>query len=153
LITITYSPTSTFQVSGIQQDFRGANNYRVNILGDPVNHSSNHIAHFFNLDNIRVPIDPSMPFGNAGRNIARGDPFWQMDASLNKTFRMPWERMRLQFRAEVFNVLNRTTFLPTGNFNCGTFSSTTGVCTQGSFGTITSTFDPRLIQLGLKLSF
>jgi hypothetical protein len=90
---------------------------------------------------------------NAGPDIARSDPFWQLDASLDKNFRLPWERMRPQFRAEVFNVLNRTNFQPTGGFNCSTFNSTPGACTLGSFGTITSTFDLRLIQLWLKLSF
>ncbi len=152
-ITITYSPSSVFQVSGIQQDFRGANNYRVNIIGDPVNHSSNHIDHFLNVDNIRIPTDPSKPFGNSGRDIARSDPFWGMDLALNKTFTTPWERARVQFRAEAFNVLNRTNFLPTPNFNCGSYNSTTGMCTQTTFGKITNTFDPRLLQLGLKLTF
>ncbi|MDQ6760080.1 MAG: TonB-dependent receptor, partial [Acidobacteriota bacterium] len=153
-ITIAYGaiPPTTFQVSGIQQDFRGANNYRVNLLGDPINHSDNHIAHFFNLSNVLVPTDPSRPFGRAGRNIARSDPFWQLDFAANKTFPLPSERARLQFRAEIFNVLNHTNFLPPSS-TCGAWNASTGVCTQASFGTITSTFDPRLIQFGLKLSF
>ncbi len=33
-VTFIYSPAAAFQVSGIQQDFRGANNYRPNIIGD-----------------------------------------------------------------------------------------------------------------------
>jgi hypothetical protein len=153
-ITIIYGPipAPAFQVSGIQQDFRGANNYRVNILGDPVNHSAGHILHFWNLDNIRVPTDPSHPFGNAGRNIARSDAFWQLDFAAMKDFPLPWESARLQFRAEIFNLLNRTNFLPASS-TCGASNTTTGVCTQGSFGQITSTFDPRLVQFGLKLSF
>ncbi len=145
-------PPSAFQVSGIQQDFRGANNYRVNVSGDPVNHSPNHILHFFNLANIQVPTDPAHPYGNSGRNIARSDPFWQWDFAANKTFTLPWESMRLQFRAEMFNLLNHTNFLPP-NSVCGAFNASTGACTTGSFGQITSTFDPRLVQFGLKLSF
>ena len=33
-VTFIYSPAAAFQVSGIQQDFRGANNYRPNIIGE-----------------------------------------------------------------------------------------------------------------------
>lgn len=150
-ITIAYTPGSALQVSGIQQDFRGANNYRVNIIGDPVNRSGNHILQFFNLANILVPVDPARPFGNAGRNIVRSDAFWQLDLAANKNFALPWESARLQFRAEFFNLLNRTNFLPPSS-TCGA-NNAAGLCTQGSFGTITSTFDPRLVQFGLKLSF
>ena len=31
-VTLTYTPAAAFQVSGIQQDFRGANNYRPNVI-------------------------------------------------------------------------------------------------------------------------
>ena len=34
-VNLTYTPAAAFQVSGIQQDFRGANNYRPNVVGDP----------------------------------------------------------------------------------------------------------------------
>ena len=36
MVTLTYTPTAAQQVSGIQQDFRGANNYRPNVSGDPL---------------------------------------------------------------------------------------------------------------------
>ena len=153
-ITIAYGavPPAAYQVSGIQQDFRGSNNYRVNLIGDPVNHASNHITHFFNLANVPVPTDPSQPFGSAGRNVARTDPFWQWDFAANKTFTLPWESVKLQFRAEIFNLLNHTNFLAPSSV-CGAWNATTGICTTGSFGQITATYDPRLVQFGLKLSF
>ena len=77
-------------------------------------------------------------------------PFWQFDASLSKNFDLT-ERARLQFRAEAFNLLNRVNFLAPSS-TCSAWTAQ-GVCTTGAFGTITSTLDPRLIQLGLKLSF
>jgi len=113
-------------------------------------HQPYQIAHYFNLDNIRVPVDPSQPYGNASRNAVRSLPFWQFDAALNKSFEIR-EGTRLQFRAEVFNILNRANFL-SPNSTCSAWTAQ-GVCTTGSFGTITSRLDPRLIQLGLKLSF
>jgi len=149
-LNIVYSPTSEFQVNTITADFRGASFPRVNLTGDPVLHQPNQIAHYFNLETIRIPLDPSQPFGNAGRNVARSMPFWQFDAALNKTFDIT-ERANLQFRAEVFNLLNRANFLSPST-TCSAWTAQ-GVCTTGTFGTITSTLDPRLIQLGLKLRF
>ena len=35
-VTFTYTPGATFVVSGIAQDFRGANNYRPNVTCDPM---------------------------------------------------------------------------------------------------------------------
>jgi hypothetical protein len=149
-INIIFSPTSAFQVDTITADFRGASFPRVNVTGNPVNGQPNQIAHYFNLANIRIPLDPSQPFGNAGRNIARTMPMWQFDAALNKTFTLS-DKMRLQFRAEAFNITNRANYLAP-NSTCSAWTST-GTCTTASFGTITSTLDPRLLQLGLKLSF
>ena len=37
-VTFVYIPTTPFLVSGIQQDFRGANSYRPNVNGDPYAH-------------------------------------------------------------------------------------------------------------------
>jgi hypothetical protein len=151
-INIIYSPTSAFQVNGISADFRGASFYRVNLSGDPVLGQPNQIAHYFNLDNIRIPLDPSQPFGTAPRNAARSLPVWQFDAALSKNFPIN-EQMRVQFRAEVFNLLNRVNYLAPSS-TCSAWTAQ-GVCTTAAFGTIAygSTLDPRLIQLGLKLHF
>jgi hypothetical protein len=139
-------------VNGITADFRGASFYRVNITGDPILHQPNRIAHFFNLDNIRIPLDPSQPFGTAGRNAARSMGIWQFDTSLNKSFDVT-EKVRMQFRAEVFNLLNRANFLAPAS-SCSGWTAQ-GVCPTAAFGQVGygSTLDPRLIQLGLKLSF
>ena len=47
---------------------------------------------------------------------------------------------RLQFRLETFNLFNRVNFTaPSGNRS------------TANFGTITSTYDPRQMQLGVKV--
>jgi hypothetical protein len=156
-INIIYSPTSAFQVNTITADFRGASFPRVNISGNPVLDQPNRIAHYFNLGNITVPLDPSQPFGNAARNVARSPGFWQFDAALNKTFTLT-ERAKLQFRAEAFNLFNRANYLAP-NSTCSAWTTVAsgatpaGTCTTAAFGTITATLDPRLLQLGLKLTF
>ena len=80
-------------------------------------------------------------FGNAGRNILIGPGPFNIDFSAIKNFRFS-EKKRLQYRAEFFNVLNRT------NLN----NPATAV-TSGTFGRITSARDPRIIQMALKLYF
>jgi hypothetical protein len=50
--------------------------------------------------------------------------------------------MKFEFRAESFNTFNHTQFNGVGN-SLG----------NGNFGQVTSTWDPRSLQLGGKLSF
>src|SRR5262249_16885764 len=142
-LTVTYNPAASVQVSGIQQDFRGANNYRPNLIGSPLlsNGGPRNGLPYLNAASFQVPV--GTPFGNAGRNIARGPNFNQLDFAANKSFQLPFENTRLQFRAEFFNLLNHTNFLPP-NTN---FSS------AAAFGKITQAFDARQIQFGLKVSF
>jgi len=60
------------------------------------------------------------------------------------------EKVRLQFRAESFNVMNHVNLgLVSGGFSPGA----NGLNASGSFGTITSARDPRSLQLALKLIF
>src|SRR5262245_58697512 len=54
-VTFTYTPGVTFVVSGIQQDFRGANNYRPNVTCDPVTDKSTRtITTWFNPSCVSV---------------------------------------------------------------------------------------------------
>jgi TonB dependent receptor len=50
-------------------------------------------------------------FGNMGRNIFRGPGFVNLDASISKIWRLG-ERVKLQFRGEMFNVVNHANFAP-----------------------------------------
>ena len=139
-VTLTYTPGATFVVSGIAQDFRGANNYRPNVSCDPyAQGGAQTIANWFDKACVTVPTDPSQPFGNARRNAVRGPLFWQLDTAVSKRFALGGPA-QFEFRLEAFNLLNRTNFrTPNGNRS------------SGAFGTITSTLDPRQLQLGFKL--
>ncbi len=56
------------------------------------------------------------------RNNLRGPTFWNVDLGVAKSFRLPWEGHRIQFRADAFNALNHNSFgLPNANFNSGNF--------------------------------
>ena len=142
-VTLTYTPTAAQQVSGIQQDFRGANNYRPNISGDPlVPEADRDINNWLSKTTVTIPTDPSQPFGNAPRNNVRGPLTWTVDMVLSKRIPMPWRNGNMEFRGEFFNLLNRVNYRPPN-----------GNRSSGAFGTITSTYDPRVIQLALKASF
>ena len=56
----------------------------------------------------------------------------------------------MQFRAEAFNVANHVNLLePNGTFVAGS----NGQNSSSTFGTIVSSRDARLVQLGLKVLF
>jgi len=139
-VAFTYSAPATFVVSGIAQDFRGANNYRPNVTCDPLARGGDRtITNWFNRDCVVAPTDPSQPFGNAERNSVRGPLFWQLDLVASKRVALGGP-MRLELRIEAFNLLNRVNFrAPNGNRSAA------------GFGTITAAFDPRQLQLGVKL--
>jgi hypothetical protein len=142
-VTLTYTAPPAFQVSAIQQDFRGANNYRPNVTGEVLMPEESRTPQaWFNRDAVAIPTDPSQPFGNAARNAYRGPLSWTLDVQASKRIPMPWPQGILEFRIEAFNVLNRTNFrAPVGNRS------------MNNFGTITQTYDPRILQIGVKASF
>ena len=80
-------------------------------------------------------------FGNAGRNIVEGPGFVGVDFTAHKEFPIG-EKKRLEFRAEVFNILNTPNF---GNPDIGYEDST--------FGELLYAGAPRQIQFALRLVF
>jgi hypothetical protein len=82
-------------------------------------------------------------FGNSGKNIMQAAPLNYSDAGLFKNFKYR-ERYNLQFRWEMFNVLNQTSFAAPDSGN-----------QDSNEGAITSTgAEPsRVGQMALKLTF
>jgi hypothetical protein len=80
--------------------------------------------------------------GTLPRMIFNGPWFFGTDAALSKSFTIN-EKVRTQLRLEAFNVLNRT------NFFLGQIQDINST----SFGRITSSFAPRIIQLGARIDF
>jgi hypothetical protein len=100
--------------------------------------------------------------GDLGRNALRGFPLVEADLSLRRTFAIT-ERLRLLFRADLFNVLNHPNFAsPDGTLNDGTFGQSLsmsnavvagGALRQNSQNAAFQTGGPRTVQLSLKLQF
>jgi hypothetical protein len=83
-----------------------------------------------------------LTYGTYPRNRLRGPHRANFDFAVAKKTALAGERLNLEFRAEFFNMLNQAEFqLPTLNI------------TDPSFGQISSTYDPRIIQFALKLTF
>jgi hypothetical protein len=81
-------------------------------------------------------------YGNVSRNSLRSYAFYQTDLGLHKAFQLWSSVSNLDFRAEAFNVLNKVNYqAPDPNIS------------DGSFGTITSNYPARQLQLALKLIF
>jgi len=98
--------------------------------------------------------------GNAGRNIINGPGLTSLDFSLfkNNYIKKISEKFNVQFRAEIFNILNHANFAPpitptntdifdgTGNISGGAASPTAGLLTK-------TTTSSRQIQFALKVIF
>src|SRR6202012_494770 len=54
----------------------------------------------------------TQPWGNAARNFIKDPAFYDLDFGLHKNFALFSESRYLQFRAEAFNLLNKTNFAP-----------------------------------------
>jgi len=94
-------------------------------------------------------------FGNTGRNLFRGPFQVRFDLSLAKEFAI-YERFRLRFEADAFNIFNHPDF-DTPNNDVVFFPDYTGppqIPPAGSLGVIQHTIgSPRFLQLSLHLQF
>ena len=110
-----------------------------------------------------VMIPPAFgTFGTAGRNIFPSRPFknWDMSVYKDWTFR---ERFTIQFRAEVFNILNHPEFANPGGGPNGYNHNDPSVTSQFGCGCATpdvagenpvlGSGSNRAVQLGLKIKF
>lgn len=117
-------------------------NERPDLVGDPAGDPSGNRG-FINPAAYKEPAPGS--YGNAPRNSARGPSFRQVDFSLTKTTRLRGSQ-QLQFRWEVFNVLNTTNFASQFFLGSTLTSGQPGTLNPG-FGTSTQTFG-RTVGLG-----
>jgi len=83
-------------------------------------------------------------YGNVSRNKFRGFLYFDTDLGLHKQFGLGTERVKLDFRAEMFNALNVTNWMaPDGAYTDG----------NGSFGSIGTAFPARQVQFAGKVIF
>ncbi len=138
----TVYDSNNVALEGSSPEITGFYSSRPDLIRDP--NSGPHTASqwvsrsaFQRLD----PVTQAGQFGNEGRNVVRGPGIENVDVSLLKTVALR-ERVRLQFRAEMFNVANHANFgLPDNDLASPTF------------GQILEAGPPRVVQFGLKVIF
>jgi hypothetical protein len=92
-------------------------------------------------------------FGNSPRNLLANPGFFNIDMAVLKYFPIN-ERMKFQFRAEFFNLLNNVNFTVPGLGSANPDASAVGnIVNTGSFGKLTHAADPRILQFALKFLF
>ncbi len=134
-IDVGYSASSQQQVSDLVSE-------RPNLVpGQPLYLSTGNPVNYLNPAAYSVPAF-TQPFGTTPRNNVKTPAVYEVDFGLHKNFPVT-EGRYLQFRAEAFNLLNKTNFATVS----GTNSNSSG------FGVFNATFPARQIQLALKLVF
>ena len=81
-------------------------------------------------------------YGTLGRNAFRGPDRVNADLASSKITNLVGERARLEIRGEFFNL-----------FNHAEFTNPSTSITSGTFGQISNTASPRVIQLAARLTF
>ena len=134
--------------SGVNFENNGNSLIRPNQVCNPVL-SNPTINEWFNTSCFAAP--PSGELGNASRTPLSGPSFVNTDFSAIKHFLLPWrEGMRVDFRAEVFNLFNHPQFGTPGSSICAACP----LVGAAGFGSINTTVNnPRLVQLALKFLF
>jgi hypothetical protein len=107
--------------------------------------------------NAALGLDDFGPFpaDMTARNAFRGPGAWNLDAAVEKNFKLT-ERIGLLFRAEGFDVLNHHNFYVNGEDNYGAGGAFQVIEEKGGLGSQASggnNDERRFIQFALRLTF
>jgi hypothetical protein len=140
----TVFDSNDVSLQGQAPEITGFSANRPNVIGNP-NSGPRTPQEWFNTKAFQQlqpdPLGRFEVFGDEGRNVVQGPGYVNWDVSAFKSIRLT-ESKELQFRGELFNVLNHTNFrLPVSDIESPTF------------GQIQSDVGPRVIQVALKFLF
>ena len=140
----TVFDSNDVSLQGQAPEISGFSSNRPNVIGDP-NSGPRTAAEWFNKSAFQQlqpdPLGRFEVFGDEHRNALVGPRYVNWDFSAAKNIQLT-ESKQLQFRGELFNVLNHTNFrLPVSDISSPTF------------GQIQSDVSPRVIQVALKFLF
>jgi hypothetical protein len=142
-ILIAQAGTPFTVTSGQDRALSGVGTQRPDVLGNPkldTGRSRDELmAQYFDVSQFVLPAVGS--YGTSGRNSLIGPGDYNLDFALFKKFPVR-EGMQLQYRLEMFNALNHA--------NLGNPRSNISAARPGQIDT---TSGPRIIQMGLRLTF
>ena len=127
---------------GSAPEISGFSAQRPNLVGDP-NSGKHSVSSWLNTSAYKRldPVANAGQFGTEGRNVNNGPAYADWDFAAFKNFKVT-ESKQFQFRAELFDFLNRTNFrLPDSDIS------------SPSFNHILAAEDPRQVQFALKFMF
>ena len=117
--------------------------FRANQIGDPnSNQPKNYDTGYFNAAAFANSVAGQTTIPSERPGAVRLPGFWRTDVGLFKNFKFT-ERFTGQFRAETFNLFNHTNPICCASFVMG----------NSNFNKVTSTRDPRQMELAMKLMF
>jgi hypothetical protein len=157
----TIQSGSPFTVYNSAQDFSGFNQFddRPDVIGTgPLTQDNRSPDAAFNTAFFsKTP--PTGRVGTAGRDQYYGPGLANYDFSAAKNFPLGTERIRLQLRADLFNIFNHTNFSnPVSNESSSSFgkiTATVGSAVATAVGTTAGVVGggPRVVQFSMRLSF
>ena len=130
--------------SGRDNSFSGIGLDRADVRGNPSLASDRPRNDYLNtyFDRTLASFNAVGTYGNSPRNFLRAPGAVNLDLTIQKTFPIG-ERIKLNLRGEFFNALNKAIFgVPGAN-----------VSAPANFGIITSAAEPRILQIGARISF
>jgi len=162
----TYMTGEPFSIASGQRTVNNAHVSRALVLDPTVraqlqelpNQSFHGPVYFPNNSAFALPPPGS---NGSGRNIYTAAPYWNLDLGITKVFQVS-ERLRVQFRTEMFNALNHPNFDNPRDASVGSPTISSGVFAQACCATVappsTQTIiqtgeSARVIQFALKIQF
>ncbi|HXI38639.1 MAG TPA: carboxypeptidase regulatory-like domain-containing protein [Bryobacteraceae bacterium] len=134
----------------VQGNYTWNTNYWQNSLGimtGPVTQKlgidSNGNPSLFANTNIVNSFADQYPGQTGMRAALRLAPITNFDIAVGKSFKLPWEGHRIQFRAEAFNAFNNVNFI----------KPSLALHSPSTFGEFTDTMPPRVMQFALRYEF
>ena len=144
--------------SGVDNSFSSVGSDRAVFTGSDISQAvlgdrshSQMVNQYFNTSLFTV--NAVGTYGNAPRNQPANPGLFNIDAAALKYFPIN-DRMKFQFRAQFFNLLNNVNFTVPGLGSANPNESAAGnIVGTGSFGKLTHAADPRVLQFALKFMF
>ena len=103
----------------------------------------NGIPSIFGNTSAASSFEDELPGHSGTRAALRLAPFFNTDLTLAKSFKLPWENQRVQFRAEAFNAFNNVNFT----------NPSLSLLAPLTFGEFQGVMPPRTMQFALRYEF
>jgi hypothetical protein len=141
--TVGFTTTNGIDITGT-----ASQGPRINVTGDPVLAKGDR-TFYRNFDTSVFQLPAVGTFGNAARTLLRGPGINNWDVSLFKNFPVK-ERVKVQFRWEMYNALNHTQF---SAFDTTARFDATGKQVNAGLGQFTVARNPRIMQFAVRATF